>query len=120
MHVVAVTAFAPDSESATVTVSDGRHSCEAFCYPCAYEVGAEITEPLQLFDSTVFMLADQTVARLEHIGPQYQHRGVARVVDKDRGLLEIGALRLEESVPLPGGIETGSVVQFECVRIDLM
>lgn len=120
MRVEAVTPISPDSESATVTVSDGRHTCEAFCYPCAYKVGAEITEPLQLSDSTVFMLADQTMVRLEHIGPQYQHRGVARVVDKDRGLIEIGGLRLEESVPLPGGIETGSVVEFECARIDLM
>ncbi len=120
MHVVAVTLVSLGLESATVTVSDGQHTCEAFCCPCANKVGAAITEPLQLFDSSVFMLTDQTVAWLEHVGPQYQHRGVARVIDKDRGLLEIGGLRLEEPAPLPGGIETGSLVEFECARIDLM
>ncbi len=120
MHVVAVTSFAPGSDSATVTVSDGQHACEAFSYPSSYEVGAEVTEPLQLFDTTVFMLTDETAPRLEHIGPQFQYRGVARVIDIDRGLIEIGGLRFEEAVPLPGGIETGNLVEFECARIDLM
>lgn len=120
MRVVAVTPFSPCSESATVTVSDGRYTCEAFCHPCDYEVGVQISEPLQIFHSTMLVLANQPVARLEHVGPQYHHRGVARVVDKDRGLLEVGNLRLEGSTPLPGGIETGSFVEFECARIDLM
>ncbi len=119
MRVLAVTPFYPRSESATVTVSDGRHTCESFCHPCAIAVGAEVATPLQLFDSTVFMLTEQTDPWLEHIGPQYQHRGVARVVDAARGLLEIGGLRLEEATPLPGGIEAGSLVEFECARIDL-
>lgn len=120
MRVTAVNPFTAGSDSAAVTVSDGKHVCEAFSYPCSCEVGMKIGEPLQLFDTTVFMLTDEEASRLEHIGPQFQHRGVARVVDKEQGLLEIGGLRLQEEVPLPGGIETGNFIEFECVRIDIM
>lgn len=80
----------------------------------------KIGEPLQLFDTTLFMLTEKEVPHLEHIGPQFQHRGVARVIDAERGLLEIGGLCLQEEVPLPGGVETGSFIEFECVRIDIM
>ena len=119
MRVISVVPFAEGSESATVTVTDGAHLCHAFSWPCDTKEGSELLEPLQVFDESGLMLTEEGEPRLERTNAAFGHRGVALVVDANQALLAIGGLRLEVSGPLPGGISSGDMVEFECVRIDL-
>ncbi|WIY68101.1 hypothetical protein KB221_08255 [Aquidulcibacter paucihalophilus] len=119
MLVVSVVPFSPGDESAVVTVTDGIHTCRAFCWPCDLQSGSEVVEPLQFFDESGLMFTWETEPRLESTsGEGFAHRGVAQVVDARAGLLAVGNLALQTD-HLPAGISSGDMVEFECVRIDL-
>jgi len=121
MRVVAVTPFSPGDESATVTVTDGKYVCRCFCWPCSVEVGDEITEPLSLFNVSDLMLTEEREVWLETLDTRsrFEHRGVARVENRENQLLAIGGLQLTADGFFPGGIEAGDLVEFRCGRIDV-
>ena len=120
MYVSAVTPFAPGSESAEVTVTDGQYSCRAFSYPCDAVEGEVVTEPLQLFDEVICLMFEDAEPRIESTGDvDFRHCGVAKVLDVENDLLCVGELILQAGGQLPGGLAVGDAVEFECVRIDL-
>jgi hypothetical protein len=117
MRVTAVVPFHADSESAEVTVTDGSHTCCAFCWPCSLREGCALDQPLPLFDS-VIVLSEQADPWIDrHQSSALAHHGAARVLTLD-GLLEVGGLRLQAE-GLPAGIRVGDTVEFLCVRIDI-
>ena len=119
MYVSAVTPFAPGSESADVTVTDGQYSCRAFSYPCDAVEGEVVIEPLQLFDEVICLMFEDAEPRIESTGNEdFRHFGVAKVLDVENDLLSVGELILQVGA-LPAGLAVGDAVEFECVRIDL-
>ncbi len=120
MYITSVVQFSPGDESAIVTVTDGRYTCWAFCWPCDAKGGERVAEPLALFEESNLMLSTEVDPRLERVNDtELRHRGVGRVSNVERGLVKVGGLVFEVGGWLPGGIGLDDMIEFECARIDL-
>jgi len=115
--------YAPDDESASVTLRSACGEIVAFCYPCDLKVGDHIENHLSALDAKVqaAYLTDWTEEekqerskeRLEKVGP-YAYRGCGRVLDQASGLIEVLGFHIElGAVPYSGAVE------FEFIRVDI-
>jgi hypothetical protein len=115
--------YAPDAESASVTLRSDRGTLEVFCYSCALKEGERVPNLLVALDAQVrtaylsdwpeYQKAAQSVERLEKTGP-YSYRGRGRVVDQPQGVVEVLGFRLDV-----GRVPCDGYVEFECLRIDV-
>ena len=120
MKVVSISWIDPSAQEAEVEVADGQYTCYAFCHPCEVNVGDELVEPLHVFGpKQVALAAGSDLGAWRNGGGSLAHRVVARLLDSERRLMGVGALRFVFDDPLPGGIQRGDLVGFECARLDL-
>lgn len=105
---------------AEVEITDGAFTCVAFSCPCEVEVNEEISEPLHVFDIRNAMLVDDVVPGIWSLTDESLGRKViAELIDVPKQLLKVGGILLVVEEYLPGGLEQGNLVEFECARIDL-
>ncbi|MGG6463277.1 hypothetical protein [Solilutibacter silvestris] len=105
---------------AEVEVTDGEFFCVAFSQPCSVGVGDELTELLHVFGIKEVMLSEQSQVGISSVTVDGLGRKVvARVDDKSRQILAVGAIAMVVDEYLPGGFEDGDLIEFECARIDL-
>jgi hypothetical protein len=108
------------ASEAEVEITDGDLVCIAFSQPCSVGVGDVLKEPLHVFGLRSAMLAEQP-----KIGISSRSDGglgrtvVAKLDDKVRQIFAVGGIALAVDEALPGGLEDGDIVEFECGRIDL-
>src|SRR5882672_1419701 len=85
------------AEEALVIVTDGTQEIGAYCQPCDYSVGEEVSRPLttlavkelhEIDPSTGIQCADK-----QSTGLGYEI--VAKVVNSKSGLLSVGDIRIE-------------------------
>lgn len=108
------------SKEAEVTVTDGFLKCTAFCYPCNFQVGDSINEPLHVFDIKDIVLSDQQdvgVWKVDESG--FRQHVIGYVENAAEQLLTVGEIIMVVDGYLPGWIKDGDLVDFECARIDL-
>jgi hypothetical protein len=82
--------------------------------------GGEFSEPLHLVGLTSCKLVDDCdviISRIDSVS--LAHKGVAIVENPIEGLLAVGGLQFVADDRLPGGLQTGDSIEFECSRIDL-
>jgi hypothetical protein len=115
--------YAPDDESASVTLKSPLGEIVVFCYPCELKAGEHVTNHLSALDADARAAAlsdwpedfveEKSREWLEKVGP-YAYRGCGRVIDQESGLIEVLGFHIElGEVPCDGAVE------FECMRIDL-
>lgn len=108
------------NEEAEVHISDGRYTCTAFSWPCKVNSGDHLTDPLHVFSIRNAMLSDQATLGVWNISDtKLDQKVVAKIVNIVDQIVAIGDIHMVIDDPLPGGFETGSVIEFECARIDL-
>jgi hypothetical protein len=108
------------AEEAELLISDGKYDCVAFFQPCNIKEGDSIKEPLHAFMVNNLMVARETNCSITLIKPNgLAQRLVAEVVDLEDSLVKVGNIEiiLEERIP-PGAIP-GSLVEFDCARLDV-
>lgn len=108
------------AQEAEVEVVDGSHACWAFSQPCSARTGDVVTTPLHVLGLRHACLdagAKVGIRKVTQAGLAQQV--TARVSDLDKGLLAVGGLQLCVEDVLPGGVQTGDIISFECGRIDL-
>ena len=115
--------YAPDDESASVTLKSAHGEIVVFCYPCELKAGDRVSNHLSALDADAQAASlsdwpedlkeERALERLEKVGP-YAYRGCGRVIDQELGLVEVLGFRIElGEVPCEGAVE------FECMRIDI-
>lgn len=120
MKVVNICWLSEAACEAEVELSDGEVSCVAFSQPCQARVGDEVTEPLHVFSIRHAMLSDQRQVVIKKVADsELMQNVVARVLDAAKQILAVGGLTLIVEDYLPGGLQNGDMIQFECARIDL-
>jgi hypothetical protein len=85
-----------DNGACDVIVSDGKHECWVFSYPCQIQKGEEISCPLVIFETGNIIKSTTSAVSIQ---PQkslskYNYWIVARVVDVDTGEISVGNLRM--------------------------
>lgn len=105
---------------AEVEITDGAFTCVAFACPCEVEVNDKISEPLHVFDIRNALLVDDVAPGIWNLTDDGLGRKViAELIDVSKQLLKVGDIVLVVDEYLPGGLEHGNLVEFECARIDL-
>jgi hypothetical protein len=105
---------------AEVEITDGTFTCIAFSCPCEVRVNDNFSEPLHVFDIQNAMLVDNVAPGIWNLTHDSLGRKViAELTDVSKQLLKVGGILLVVDEHLPGGLEPGNLVEFECARIDL-
>lgn len=120
MYVETIVWISGDGQEAEVKVTAGGVSCWAFAQPCALSVGDIIEEPLHAFATTEIMIAPHMAPGIWEIAEgSLQRRVVAEFIDRTRGLFRVGDFEIIVDEYLPGGLDIGANVEFQCARIDI-
>jgi hypothetical protein len=120
MRVESIEWISKEAEEAEVVVSDGRFSCRAFSQPCSLSVGQVLEEPLHVFGAKNIMLSTAEEQGMElQVEGGLAHRVTAVFQDLQRRRLIVGGIELILDDYVPGGIQAGDMINFECARIDV-
>ena len=107
------------AQEAELTITDGKYSCMVFCQPCDYEVG-DIIDSLHAFMAKEVMLSNSDHVSIEALADKVlSHRVTAIVEDWVENLVKVGSILIELDCAIPGGIESGMLVDFACSRLDV-
>ncbi len=105
---------------AEVEISDGAFTCVAFSCPCEVQVSDQLSEPLHVFDiRNAMIVGDATVGIWNLTDDGLGRKVIAELTDVSNQQLKVGGITLVVDEHLPGGLEQGNLVEFECARIDL-
>lgn len=120
MKVKKITWISSAAQEAEVEITDGTYSCVAFCQPCELKVGVDINEPLHAFITKNTMLSSNEEVSIGKISKDvFGHRCTAKVFDKSNGLVKVGSIIIELDSVIPPGAEYGTLIEFECSRLDI-
>lgn len=111
-----------DNGGADLIVSDGKHECCVFSYPCLIQKGEQISCPLIIFvtGNIIKSTASEVSIQPQKSLSKYNYWIVAKVVDVDSGEISVGNLRMILNADmLPGDIRTNEIIEFAAERIDL-
>ncbi len=119
MKVLSLNWISESSKEAELVISDDTHSLVVFCHPCSVTIGEEITGPLHIFMPSNIMLSEETEQKIEKGTPPLGSFIIARMENSAKGLCSVGGIELEIEDYLPGGIQDGDIIEFNCARVDL-
>ncbi len=93
--------------------------CAAFSHPCSIDSGSVLSEPLLAITVKDLVKAESgSDCQIARDGESLAHTVVAKVIDRDAGIVEVGPIKIDLDEPLPGDIEEGEMVSFRVNRID--
>jgi hypothetical protein len=120
MKIESINWISKEAEEAEVTISDGHFTCIAFCQTCNIKVGDKITEPLHTFSIKNAMLSDKSTLGVWNVSEtKLEKKVIAKILDITNQIVAVGDISLIIDDYLPGGLENGDIMEFECARIDL-
>lgn len=120
MRVESIDWISKEAKEAEIVVSDGRFTCRAFAQPCSLLVGQVLEEPLHIFGAKNIMLSNAEEQSMEfQVEGQLAHRVTAVLQDLHSKRLVVGGIELILDDYVPGGIQVGDMIEFECARIDV-
>ncbi|HEY0133418.1 MAG TPA: hypothetical protein VGB85_05040, partial [Nannocystis sp.] len=98
-------------------VSDGTVSIKVFCQPCRLKVGDPLSQPLLAFETGGVQKTSDTVPSACATNDRFAHECRGIVTSADLAMICIGEFNVALDVPLPGDVNVGDWVCFECARI---
>ncbi|MET1069745.1 MAG: hypothetical protein ABWY28_17190 [Pseudomonas prosekii] len=120
MKIESISWISKEAEEAEVTISDGHFTCIAFCQPCNIKVGDKITEPLHAFSIKNAIISDKSTLGVWNVSEtKLEKKVIAKILDITNQIVAVGDISLIIDDYLPGGLENGDIIEFECARIDL-
>lgn len=120
MHVNNIKWLSVPAAEAEVEITDGAFTCIAFSCPCVVTVDDKLSEPLHVFDIRNAVLSDNVAPGIWNLTDDGLGRKViAEITNVSKQLLKVGGIVLVVEEYLPGGLEQGNLIEFECARIDL-
>ena len=118
MIVESIEWMSEEASEALVTLNCGNQSCTVFSQPCAVRVGQNIDSQLYAL-LAVKIRKSESEPKLVRVGESLSYEVVGELISKTPNMVSIHGLRIEIEEPIPSDIEAGSLIQFECSRLDL-
>ena len=100
-------------------IGDESVECAAFSQPCSLDSGSVLSGPLLAITVKDLMRAESECGIVRD-GETLAHAIVARVIDRDAGIVEVGPIKIDLDEPLPGDVEEGETVSFNVNRLDVI
>lgn len=107
-------------KEAVVEVTDGKFSVKCFSQPLNYPLDSEINDPLYCYDVNYIVKSYENTYKVEKLSSYFAYNFIGKLVDKNNNRVKVGEIFLElDLTSLPGDINEGDYIQFECSRLDL-
>jgi hypothetical protein len=103
-------------DEATLTVSDGGHTCRVFAHPFQGKANDPVREPLLCFEASGPVRTEGVEPHVRSLAGR-EHEVVGRVVRVSDPLVRVGDILLAPDCPLPGDIREGQLVTFRARRL---
>jgi len=107
-----------EAEEAEVLISSAGVQLLAFCCPCTRSVGTILREPLHAFSASQIQLSDSNFESIENT-EGFKCKVVGTLIDHAQQLILACDFLIQIDDYLPGGIQQGDIISFNCSRIDL-
>ena len=118
VRVEAITWLSEAAQEAEVTVRSRSGKLLAFCQPCELSVGQVIASPIHAFVAREIQLAPQAEPSICAMDG-FRHSVVGTLTDRAQQLVQSCGFTIQIDDYLPGGIQAGDIVSFECGRLDI-
>lgn len=103
---------------ADVVVTDGTYEIICFAHPFSQKKGEEVRGILSIFEHFSLTRSNITEYVTKHLG-NGKYFFVASLLDKTKGIVQIGQIHIHDIEGVPEEIAEGEYVQFIAPRIDL-
>jgi hypothetical protein len=117
-HVRNIAWLSEASREAEVTLCSGTTRVQGFCHPCELELGQEVTSPVHAFAAREIQLAPEQDPSI-HTLHGLAHSVVGTLVDTQRQLVSSCGFVIQLDDDLPGGLQRGDTISFQCGRLDI-
>ena len=108
------------AQEAEVEITDDDFSCTVFSQPCEVTVGDDLSEPLHIFCiKNVHINEELPPSIISSYNDTLKRKIVGEVIDTENQIIAVGQLRFIVDDYLPGGLQVGDHIEFDCERIDL-
>ena len=91
---------------------------QSFCHPCKLELGQAITSPVHAFAAREIQLAPEQEPSIRTL-QGLAHSVVGTLVDMQQQLVSSCGFVIQLDDHLPGGLQNGDTVSFQCGRLDI-
>ena len=119
MHIISISWLSELAKEAEITVSSNNLILTVFSQPCSVSIGDIINDSLHVFSAKSIMLAENSELKIESEVSSLSAFITCTVDDLELGLCSVNSIKLQLDDYIPGGIESGDVIQFQCARLDL-
>ncbi len=117
MYISRIVDYNEDAQEATVIVSDGHY--QLMCYAQPFSKKEKFT--LMAYNCSNIMTCEcQKYEIIKSDIAYFSYKLQGKLLDKERGIVQIGNIVIESVVHLPKDIKTNSFIQFEVFRVDLV
>jgi hypothetical protein len=118
VRVETITWLSEAAQEAEVVVCSRSGKLLAFCQPCELSVGQVIAGPIHAFSSRNIQLEPQAAPSIQTTDG-LRHSVVGTLTDRAQKLVQSCGFTIQIDDYLPGGIQAGDTVSFECGRLDI-
>lgn len=120
MYVEKIDWLDKDGKEAILKVVNNMESLICFSYPCSYDIGDVLTEPLECLDTANIVLCNTNENSIEKMEGLFKYKLKGKLKDIENGIIEVYGFDLHiDEAKIPGDVTNGMYVQFVVSRIDI-
>lgn len=120
MHIEKIEWIDKDGKEAILKVTNNLGSLKCFSCPCNYNIGDELTDPLECLDTDNIVLGDTKEDSIEKMEDEFKYIIKGKLKDKQNGIIDVYGFELHiDEEKIPGDITNEMYIQFVVSRIDV-
>lgn len=121
MRIFKIERLSEEILEAEVEVFDGKYIIKCFAHPLQKDEGSEIEEPIYCYDVTQIIKAEENKYNVTKLGNNFNYLLTGQLIDKNNEIVKLGKLLFElDSNLIPGDINEGDYISFNCERLDII
>ncbi len=120
MYIKRIEWIDKEEKEAILKVSCNKKNIVCFAYPCLYNVGDILNDPLECLDCHEIIECDEARYSIEKLEGKFKYRLKGKIKDIQNGIMEVYGFDIHiDRSRVPGDIINGMYVQLVTSRIDI-
>ncbi len=120
MYIKEIEWIDKEGKEAILKVVNDTKSLMCFSYPCSYNIGDLLTEPLECLDTDDIVLCETKENSIEKMEGPFKYKLKGKLKDIQNGIIEVFGFDIHiDEEKIPSDITNGMYVQFVASRIDI-
>lgn len=108
------------NKEAVLKIAANTESIICYSYPCTYNVGDILLEPLECLDIEKIVLYDTNRSCIEKLDESFKYKFVGMINDIKQGLISVYEFEIHiDEEKIPKDLKNGMYIQFTVPRVDV-